>query len=1244
MKTNIPDQAFQMVADSHENYLPQDGVYGVDRHPDVHVYFQVITGLDGHMAGHYDMLMPSTSTVCVAPVWLPAVIDVRVDVPTECTTSTDQVPAETESAETQTVPPFFDPKTYQGKTFQFKPLTGRLPPSQEINQANINKLFNIKDVATSSTETPDKQVDASNTKNGHVAMPSGEQTKTDKDNDTDQASQQPPCTIEQQPTNAVHAQGPSQAAEAEACEAHQTNLQHDGHDKPHSPQALPAEPASTPAPATETQASPADQQAKAMHIEYVKIAKPPEEQAYQQTPCTIDQQPTNAAHAQGPSQAAEAEACEAHQTNLQHDGHDKPHSPQALSAEPASTPAPATETQASPADQQAKAMHIEYVKIAKPPEEQTKTDSKDDHTDHASQQPPCTIDQQPTNAVHAQGPSQAAEAEACEAHQTNLQHDGHDKPHSPQALSAEPAATSVPATETQASPADQPVKAMHIEYGKIAKPPEEQTKEDSKNDHTDQTSQQPPCTIDQQPTNPVHAQGPSQAAEAEACEAHQTDDRRDDHDKPHSPQALPAEPASTPAPATETQSSPADQQAKAMHIEYGKIAKPPEEQASQQPPCTIDQQPTNAAHAQGPSQAAEAEACEAHQTNLQHDGHDKPHSLQALSAEPAATPVPATETQASPADQPVKAMHIEYGKIAKPPEEQTKEDSKNDHTDQTSQQPPCTIDQQPTNAVHAQGPSQAAEAEACEAHQTNLQHDGHDKPHSPQALSAEPAATPVPATETQASPADQPVKAMHIEYGKIAKPPEEQTKEDSKNDHTDQTSQQPPCTIDQQPTNTVHAQGQSQAAEAEACEAHQTDDRRDDHDKPHSPGALPTAQQSDISTTDARTNLSSSFFFIRPDHQETHNVEGSIMERLNKVLSKGRVRSFSPSEDSQRTDHSGFTPDTSSATMPMKHASTALQPQQLPQTAPPHPPQPSQSPYYLPKDALATATQPAPPPRPSQRPTLKPRPSQPPSMTKHAPQAMQAKHTERQWQKPPDAAQATTTMIPKEEGVANNSQKKNESEDESSVSTGTESFVLKLYEETWQSLIQSSSCKQRHLICNWKHKLQDNSTIGIMECGQQGKLVGTATLVTIKIINNFADLRTCTEFKTASEEQKLAWRKRIVHNKKPLYQWILEDIVELKQPLQGPSSRGKATWVNIAKLKSFVEREVPEPDLRETCKYFVDRLSEEDRNILGERLRQLDGHTVTMGSTCSGTDVCVCVMKSTFQILGQLFDATRWSF
>ena len=852
MKTNIPDQAFQMVADSHENYLPQDGVYGVDRHPDVHVYFQVITGLDGHMAGHYDMLMPSTSTVCVAPVWLPAVIDVRVDVPTECTTSTDQVPAETESAETQTVPPFFDPKTYQGKTFQFKPLTGRLPPSQEIKQANINKLFNIKDVATSSTDTPDKQVDASNTKNGHVAMPSGEQTKTDKDNDTDQASQQPPCTIEQQPTNAVHAQGTSQAAEAEACEAHQTNLQH--------------------------------------------------------------------------------------------------------------------------------------------------------------------------------------------------------------------------------------------------------------------------------------------------------------------------------------------------------------------------------------------------------DGHDKPHSLQALSAEPAATPVPATETQASPADQPVKAMHIEYGKIAKPPEEQTKEDSKNDHTDQTSQQPPCTIDQQPTNAVHAQGPSQAAEAEACEAHQTNLQHDGHDKPHSLQALSAEPAATPVPATETQASPADQPVKAMHIEYGKIAKPPEEQTKEDSKNDHTDQTSQQPPCTIDQQPTNTVHAQGQSQAAEAEACEAHQTDDRRDDHDKPHSPGALPTAQQSDISTTDARTNLSSSFFFIRPDHQEPHNVEGSIMERLNKVLSKGRVRSFSPSEDSQRTDHSGFTPDTSSATMPMKHASTALQPQQLPQPAPPHPPQPSQSPYYLPKDALATATQPAPPPRPSQRPTLKPRPSQPPSMTKHAPQAMQAKHTERQWQKPPDAAQATTTMIPKEEGVANNSQKKNESEDESSVSTGKESFVLKLHEETWQSLIQSSSCKQRHLICNWKHKLQDNSTIGIMECGQQGNLVGTATLVTIKSINNFADLRTCTEFKTASEEQKSAWRKRIVHNKKPLYQWILEDIFELKQPLQGPSSRGKAMWVNIAKLKSFVEREVPEPDLRETCKYFVDRLSEEDRNILGERLRQLDGHTVTMGSTCSGTDVCVCVMKSTFQILGQLFDATRWSF
>ena len=87
-----------------------------------------------------------------------------------------------------------------------------------------------------------------------------------------------------------------------------------------------------------------------------------------------------------------------------------------------------------------------------------------------------------------------------------------------------------------------------------------------------------------------------------------------------------------------------------------------------------------------------------------------------------------------------------------------------------------------------------------------------------------------------------------------------------------------------------------------------------------------------------------------------------------------------------------------------------------------------------------------------------------------------------------------------------------------------------------------------------------------------------------------------------------------------------------------PPFRGRSSWVKLGELARYQDQDVPGLDLQETCKFFVNRLSSQDRQKLGERLQSLDGCEVVIGSTCSGTDICVSIMQATMQKLSQMFE------
>ena len=115
----------------------------------------------------------------------------------------------------------------------------------------------------------------------------------------------------------------------------------------------------------------------------------------------------------------------------------------------------------------------------------------------------------------------------------------------------------------------------------------------------------------------------------------------------------------------------------------------------------------------------------------------------------------------------------------------------------------------------------------------------------------------------------------------------------------------------------------------------------------------------------------------------------------------------------------------------------------------------------------------------------------------------------------------------------------------------------------------------------------------------------------------------------------------ILTEKKRLYEWKLDDIhcfEELMIVQLGKKMRWKTAMIHESDL---IRDTIALPDMRlgSTAEFFVKRLSNSDIELLRSTLRALDGKTLTLGSTCSGTDVIVPVFQHTFATLCRIFGA-----
>ena len=61
-------------------------------------------------------------------------------------------------------------------------------------------------------------------------------------------------------------------------------------------------------------------------------------------------------------------------------------------------------------------------------------------------------------------------------------------------------------------------------------------------------------------------------------------------------------------------------------------------------------------------------------------------------------------------------------------------------------------------------------------------------------------------------------------------------------------------------------------------------------------------------------------------------------------------------------------------------------------------------------------------------------------------------------------------------------------------------------------------------------------------------------------------------------------------------------------------------------------------DLRDTCWYFVDLCEERFRSSLLQQITKLDGHSIRVGTACSGSDICVTTLIQSLEYLNQRQD------
>ena len=120
----------------------------------------------------------------------------------------------------------------------------------------------------------------------------------------------------------------------------------------------------------------------------------------------------------------------------------------------------------------------------------------------------------------------------------------------------------------------------------------------------------------------------------------------------------------------------------------------------------------------------------------------------------------------------------------------------------------------------------------------------------------------------------------------------------------------------------------------------------------------------------------------------------------------------------------------------------------------------------------------------------------------------------------------------------------------------------------------------------------------------------------------------------------VGWKFRL-RDSLPVWLWtvsITEDIEAFQVRLTHQRYRNRHFVMTLADLKAGVNVHPPEqPSLFYTSEYFMKMLLPSDFQTLQVTAEHLDGRSIHLGTTCSGTDIGVTAVKSMLKKLNRTF-------
>ena len=124
-------------------------------------------------------------------------------------------------------------------------------------------------------------------------------------------------------------------------------------------------------------------------------------------------------------------------------------------------------------------------------------------------------------------------------------------------------------------------------------------------------------------------------------------------------------------------------------------------------------------------------------------------------------------------------------------------------------------------------------------------------------------------------------------------------------------------------------------------------------------------------------------------------------------------------------------------------------------------------------------------------------------------------------------------------------------------------------------------------------------------------------------------------------DQSSQWREKL-RKKEKLYMWMVDELHELDEPIKLRLTYQKFRNRHFCMSRTALFeslRVVPPQELSlfHTSWFFLNMLSSSDRERLKATAEKLNGCTLKVGTTCSGTDISVTAMKSIIKMMNREF-------